>query len=66
MSAAPTTETAERVARLLTETDPAPLVELARASDGSWRGSFTSFGTCSVDEPAASLERLGLFPHGLT
>jgi hypothetical protein len=59
-------EPAERVARLLTETDPAPLVELARASDGSWRGSFTSFGTCSVGEPAASLERLGLFPHGLT
>jgi hypothetical protein len=59
-------EPAERVARLLTETDPAPLVELAKASDGSWRGSFTSFGTCSVGEPAASLERLGLFPRGLT
>ncbi|WP_344124075.1 hypothetical protein [Kocuria aegyptia] len=58
-------EPAERVARLLTETDPEPLVELARASDGSWRGSFVSFGTCSVGEPAASLERLGLFPHGL-
>lgn len=58
-------EPAERVARLLTETDPAPLAELARASDGSWRESFTSFGTCSVGEPAASLERLGLFPHGL-
>lgn len=58
-------EPAERVARLLTETGPAPLVELAKASDGSWRESFTSFGTCSVGEPAASLERLGLFPHGL-
>jgi hypothetical protein len=58
-------EPAERVARLLTETGPAPLVELARASDGSWRESFTSFGTCSVGEPAESLERLGLFPHGL-
>lgn len=59
-------EPAERMARLLTETDPEPLVELARASDGVWRESFTSFGTCSVGEPAASLERLGLFPHGLT
>lgn len=58
-------EPAERVARLLTETDPAPLVELAKASDGSWRESFVSFGTCSVGEPAASLERLGLFPPGL-
>ncbi|MFF0991428.1 hypothetical protein [Kocuria nitroreducens] len=58
-------EPAERVARLLTETVPEPLVELARASDGSWRESFTSFGTCSVGEPAASLEHLGLFPHGL-
>ncbi|MFI7495705.1 hypothetical protein ACH9D2_13450 [Kocuria sp. M4R2S49] len=59
-------EPAERVARLLTETEPEPLVELARSSDGSWRESFTSFGTCSVGEPAASLEHLGLFPHGLT
>lgn len=58
-------EPAERVARLLTETDPEPLVELARASDGAWRESFVSFGTCSVGEPAASLEHLGLFPPGL-
>ncbi|WP_369133725.1 hypothetical protein [Modestobacter sp. I12A-02662] len=58
-------EPVEHVARLLTETDPAPLSRLARASDGSWREFFTSFGTCSVGEPAASLERLGLYPPGL-
>lgn len=59
-------ESAERVARLLTETNPEPIAELARVSDGSWRESFISFGTCSVGEPAESLERLGLFPHGLS
>ncbi|MFI7483838.1 hypothetical protein ACH9EU_15645 [Kocuria sp. M1R5S2] len=58
-------EPAERVAALLTESEPAPLVELARVSDGAWRKSFTSFGTCSVAEPAESLEKLGLFPPGL-
>lgn len=58
-------EPEERVTRLLIETDPAQLVNLAEASDGSWRESFMSFGTCSVGEPAESLERLGLFPHGL-
>ncbi|MCJ8503980.1 hypothetical protein MRU69_03745 [Kocuria flava] len=55
----------QRVAELLVETDPGRLIDLARTSDGSWRESFTSFGTCSVGEPAASLERLGLFPPGL-
>jgi hypothetical protein len=56
----------ERIAALLSSTDPQQLAELARASDGAWRESFVSFGTCSVGEPAASLERLGLFPPGLT
>lgn len=55
----------EGVSALLMETEPEPLVELVKASDGAWRESFMSFGTCSVGEPAASLERLGLFPHGL-
>lgn len=58
-------EPAEQVVDLLTQTDPAPLVGLAKSSDRSWRESFKSFGTCSVGEPAESLERLGLFPPGL-
>lgn len=30
-----------------------------------WREGFTSFGTCSVAEPAQSLEDLGLLPAGI-
>ena len=52
----------EVVADWLAETDPARLGQAAAASDGVWRESFTSFGTCSVDEPADSLRRLELFP----
>jgi hypothetical protein len=59
-------EDTEAVGALLAEDDAEHLVNLANASDGSWRQSFTSFGTCSISEPARSLERLGLFPHGLT
>lgn len=50
------------VAGWLAETDPARLGGAAAASDGAWRYSFTSFGTCSVGEPADSLHRLDLFP----
>lgn len=54
------------VVDLLAERDPEPIVAAIAASDGAWRESFRSFGTCSVAEPAASLHRLGLFPAGLT
>lgn len=52
----------EVVAGWLAETDPARLSQATAASEGAWRESFTSFGTCSVDEPADSLRRLELFP----
>ena len=51
-----------RVALYLAETDEAALAREVTASDGTWRESFRSFGTCSVTEPADSLRRLGLFP----
>lgn len=46
------------VAELLRTTDAARLT--ATTPDGSWRRSFTSFGTCSILEPAESLRQLGL------
>ncbi|WP_338751719.1 hypothetical protein [Janibacter alittae] len=55
-------QSAERVAGWLAETDPEVLRAAAADSDGSWRESFRSFGTCSVSEPADSLRRLDLFP----
>lgn len=58
-------ESAERVAELLTTTDADELASAAAGSDAGWRRAFTSFGTCSVGEPAESLERLDLFPAGL-
>lgn len=56
----------QRIMALLSETDADPLVQLALTGDATWRESFSSFGTCSVAEPAESLERLGLFPGILT
>lgn len=50
------------VAGWLAETDPSRLAQAGATSDGSWRESFTSFGTCSVGEPADALRRLDLFP----
>lgn len=50
------------VAGWLAETDPSRLARAGATSDGSWRESFTSFGTCSVGEPADALRRLDLFP----
>lgn len=55
-------EPAERIAGWLAETDPEVLATAAADSDGTWRESFRSFGTCSVSEPADSLRRLDLFP----
>lgn len=55
-------EPAETVAAWLAETDGTTLARAAAASDGGWRESFRSFGTCSVGEPADSLHRLGLLP----
>ncbi|WP_277455261.1 hypothetical protein [Janibacter sp. DB-40] len=55
-------EPAESIAAWLAQTDPDVLGTAAAASDGAWRESFRSFGTCSVDEPADSLRRLDLFP----
>lgn len=55
-------EPAEQVAGWLAETDTNRLAEAAAESDGRWRESFRSFGTCSVGEPADALRRLELFP----
>lgn len=51
------------VADLLGSTDAERLTALAR--EDSWRRSFVSFGTCSIREPAESLQRLGLLDPGL-
>ena len=48
----------------LRETDGAKLAEQFARMDPQWRTAFTSFGTCSVAEPADSLADLGLFPAG--
>ncbi|WP_223942379.1 hypothetical protein [Arthrobacter sp. StoSoilB22] len=58
-------EGVDRVAALLAATESTALTNLARASTGTWREFFISFGTCSVAEPAESLAVLGLFPPGL-
>nr|WP_201762365.1 hypothetical protein [Pseudarthrobacter psychrotolerans] len=50
------------VALILAATDAAALAAWAQASDGAWRQSFGSFGTCSVSEPLESLAGLGLVP----
>jgi hypothetical protein len=56
----------EQLEAALAETDAGRLVDQYRAQPGSWRRSFTSFGTCSVAEPAENLERLWLIPAGAT
>ena len=51
----------DRLAQVLGETDGAALSSAARELDASAvRASFTSFGTCSSDEPLADLRALGL------
>jgi hypothetical protein len=49
---------------VLLETDPKVLADRFAALPGDWRRSFTSFGTCSVAEPAESLEDLAIFRPG--
>jgi hypothetical protein len=60
----------DQLEEMLHETDHRTLTAAFRSlspGDGTsppWRGEFISFGTCSVAEPAESLEKLGLLPAG--
>lgn len=62
---------AGRLEATLLETDGHALTARFRSlspTDGipaDWRREFISFGTCSVAEPAESLEELGLLPAGI-
>jgi hypothetical protein len=51
---------AEEVAGLLADRDPARVATRARGLDTSVRASFRSLGTCSIIEPVEELEALGL------
>lgn len=48
------------VAKVLAERDGDRLAEQVRALDPSVRDAFSSFGTCSIDEPITELVDLGL------
>jgi hypothetical protein len=48
------------VAELLGATDPVPLVEAARRALARDRPLWIGFGTCSITEPLADLQQLGL------
>jgi len=54
----------DEIAAILAERDPASVAAAVRALDeetaGQIRWLFTSFGTCSTDEPVADLVSLGL------
>ena len=54
-------------ATLLNSDDPASLVAELGFPDAApgWREAFTSFGTCSVGEPVATLNAVGVLPDGL-
>ncbi|MEW2375948.1 hypothetical protein AB0883_07555 [Micromonospora sp. NPDC047812] len=56
--------TVERVAELLTATDPRPLVQYAEAGLGGPRPLWIGFGSCSILEPLTDLIRLGLVNGG--
>lgn len=47
-------------AAILMDESAGELADWAAATDGSWRESFLSFGTCNVDEPLESLRDLGI------
>lgn len=53
------------VEAVLAETEAAKLIDQFRSLSAEWRQSFMSFGTCSVSEPAESLEALNLLPAGI-
>lgn len=50
------------VADILSTTDEHAIAAWAQRSDGTWRESFESFGTCSVSEPLETLAELALVP----
>jgi hypothetical protein len=54
------------VAALLASTDPVPLVETIRPHLNQARPLWIGFGTCSIPEPLADLDRFGLLQHGVT
>ncbi|HET7900781.1 MAG TPA: hypothetical protein VFL59_06300, partial [Candidatus Nanopelagicales bacterium] len=55
----------EAVAAVLAERDAVPLLEILASSDArAVRSRFTSFGSCSIDEPVAALRELGMFEDG--
>ncbi|WP_121401550.1 hypothetical protein [Micromonospora sp. M71_S20] len=56
--------TVERVAELLTATDPRPLVQYAEAGLDGPRPLWIGFGSCSILEPLTDLIRLGLVNGG--
>jgi hypothetical protein len=51
------------VAALLASTDPVPLVETIRPHLDGARPLWIGFGTCSIPEPLADLDRFGLLRH---
>jgi hypothetical protein len=51
------------VAALLASIDPLPLVETVRRHLDRPRSLWIGFGTCSIADPLADLDRLGLLPH---
>jgi hypothetical protein len=66
IAAAAATSGAEvaKVAELLAATDPAPLIETARARRDQKRPLWIGFGSCSIIEPLADLVSLGLVNGG--
>lgn len=51
--------------QLLNSDDPVAVAAEATA-EPSWRDRFSSFGTCSVSEPAETLSELGLMDQNTT
>lgn len=49
----------------LSQTDGDQLAAALARQGTDWRRMFTSFGTCSVQEPGQTLNELGMFPAGL-
>ena len=50
---------------MLAQRTAAPLLEILAAADPrAVRARFTSFGSCSVDEPVTALRELGMLEDG--